>query len=166
VAVNDGVEPQKPQNRRLRLWLAVGAGVLALLCLGGVGVAVLLYDDETKIERTAPDAVVDNFLRAYLGDRNDDAASLYSCKSDGDLTAISNLRDEMISRERDFGVKVSASWSALTVTDVDATHKTVAADLVIAGSANGNTVSRRTESWSFGVTDQDGWRVCGATKAG
>ncbi|WP_097318656.1 Rv0361 family membrane protein [Paractinoplanes atraurantiacus] len=144
----------------------MAAGILALLCLGGVGVAVLLYDEETKIDRAAPDAVVDNFLRAYLINRDDNEAALYTCTANADLAAISSLRAEMVSREQNFDVKVSASWSSLVVTDGDATHKSVTADLTIAGFSNGNAVSRRKEAWSFGLVDADGWRVCSATKSG
>lgn len=139
-------------------------GVVGLLCVGGVGVAVSLYDEATEIKRTAPDAVVDSFLRAYLTDRNDQEASLYSCKSGAEFAALSALRTEMINREKDFDVQVSATWSSLAVADVDAKRKSVGTDVVIAGMTDGNTVSRRTESWSFGVIDDGGWRVCSATK--
>ncbi|MDT5031284.1 MAG: hypothetical protein QOC94_1455, partial [Actinoplanes sp.] len=61
----------KPRNRRLRLWLAMGLGIVVLLCLGGVGVAISLYDGATKIQRSEPDAVADSFLRAYLVNRDD-----------------------------------------------------------------------------------------------
>ena len=155
---------QKPRNRRTRLILAILAGMVGLLCLGGVGVFVSLYDEATEIKRTAPDAVVDNFLRAYLVNRDDQEAALYMCKSDADLSAISDLRVEMVNREKNFSVNVSVSWSSLTVTDVDQAHKEVVTDLVIAGASNGNTLSRHTETWSFGVVDQDGWRVCSARK--
>jgi hypothetical protein len=140
------------------------AGVAALLCLGGVGVAVLVYDKETKIDRAAPDAVADNFLRSFLVDRDDNEASLYTCQSGADLAAISALRAEALNREKEFGVRVVISWSTLTVTDVDATRKSVEADLTIAGTSNGNALSRRKESWSLGVVDHDGWRVCSASK--
>jgi hypothetical protein len=159
-------EKPTPRRRRLRLWLAVAAGVLGILCAGGIGVAVLLYDEETKIERTAPDAVVDNFLRAYLLNRDDNEASLYMCKSGAEFEAIANLRSEMINREKSFDVKVSVSWSTLTVVDVAESRKSVETSLVISGSSDGNPVSRRTESWSFTVVDDDGWRVCGAARVG
>jgi hypothetical protein len=139
-------------------------GIMVLLCLGGVGVFVSLYDEATEIKRTAPDAVVDNFLRAYLVDRDDQEVALYACKSGSDFAALSSLRSEMVNREKNFDVKVSAGWSTLTVTDVSAGRKNVSTDLTISGSTDGNAVSRRTESWSFGTVDQDGWRVCSANK--
>lgn len=163
-AVTPPAPAKKPRNRRMRLWLAVGAGVLTLLCLGGVGVAVLLYDEDTKIERAEPDAVVDNFLRSYLGNRDDQEAALNTCKSGAKLAEVEALRTEMADREKNFHVKVSVSWSSLTIADVDERQKSVGANLTIAGSSNGSPTSRRTEKWSFGVIDEDGWRVCTATK--
>ena len=156
--------PSKPRNRRLRLWLAMGAGLLGLLCLGGAGIAVILYDEETKIERAEPDAVADSFLRAYLIERNDENAALYTCGADADLTAISGLRNEALRREKNFDVKVSITWSSLTVGQVGQGRADVDADLTIAGSSNGTPVSRRTETWSVGLVDNDGWRVCSATE--
>jgi hypothetical protein len=137
---------------------------MALLCLGGAGVFVTLYDNATKIKRSAPDAVVDSFLRSYLVDRDDKEASLYECKSGGSFAEIAGLRTEMVSRETNFDVKVSASWGPLPVSGVDQSHKAVSASLTISGTSNGNTVSRHTEQWTLTVVDEDGWRVCGATK--
>jgi len=142
----------------------MGAGILALLCLGGVGVVVSLYDSATQIKRSAPDAVVDNFLRSYLVDRDDKQVALYACKSGADLTAIAALRTELVNRETEFDVKVNVSWGSLTVTGTEKDRRSVATDLIIAGTKNGETLSRRTESWSFGVVDQDGWRVCSTAK--
>jgi hypothetical protein len=153
-----------PRGRRLRLVLAVLGGVLALLCMGGVGIAFVLYDDATKIDRASPDVVVDNYLRAFLVNRNDDEAALYRCASPTNLTGLTELRSELVDREKKFNVRVTVSWSSLTVTEIDVTHKSVKADLVIAGSSDGQVRSRRTEQWAFDVVDQDGWRVCGAAK--
>jgi hypothetical protein len=154
-----------PRNRRLRLVLAMVGGIAALLCLGGVGIFVAVYDNATKIDRTAPDAVVDSFLRAYLVDRDDAQAALFMCKSPTDLSSMSSLRDEQLRREREFDVRVSVTWSSLTVLGNAADRRQVKAGLVIAGSAEGRTRSRRTEQWTFDVVDENGWRVCGATKA-
>jgi hypothetical protein len=154
----------KQPNRRLRLWLALGAGILALLCLGGVGVVVSLYDSATAIKRTAPDAVVDSFLRSYLVDRDDKEVALYTCKAGADLTAIGALRTELVNREHEFAVKVIVSWGSLTVSGTEQGRQTITTDLIISGTKNGDTQSRHTESWSFGVVDENGWRVCSAAK--
>lgn len=153
-----------PRGRRLRLILAVVGGVLALLCLGGVGIAFILYDDATKINRSEPDAVVDSYLRAYLVDRDDDQASLFSCDRPHGLAALTTLRNEAVRRETEFMVKVNVSWASLTVRDTDQNVREVEVPLTIAGVAQGQVQSRRTESWRFELVDEDGWRVCAASK--
>ncbi len=156
--------PAKGPNRRLRLFLALGAGILTLLCLGGVGVFISVYDEATQIKREAPDAVVDSYLRAYLVDRNDEEAALFTCRSNADLTSVTGLREEFRKREQDFGVRVVVTWSTLTVAGSGDERRSVTANLVVAGVANGQTQSRRTEQWSFDVVEDDGWRVCTASK--
>ncbi|MGX6603874.1 hypothetical protein ACWKSP_17265 [Micromonosporaceae bacterium Da 78-11] len=156
--------PGKQRNRRLRLWLAIAAGVMTLLCLGGVGIAVSLYDDATKIDRASPDQVTSSFLRAYLVNRSDQEAGLFICKSGAQLDAIAALRSEMVDREKKFGTTVTASWESLKVTKSSETESSVAVDLVIIGSSKGAQVSSHSESWDFGLGDSGGWRVCNATK--
>ena len=157
---------EKRPNRRVRFWLAMGLGIAALLCLGGVGVAISLYDGATEIKRTAPDAVVDSFLRAYLVNRDDKEVALYTCKSGPDLVAISNLRNELVEREKSFNVKVTVTWSSLAIAESGEAQRSVTTDLIIAGTSNGETQSRHTESWAFSLVEQNGWRVCGANEVG
>jgi hypothetical protein len=149
-----------PRNRRLRLWLALGLGVLLLLCLGGAGVVISLYDNATKIQRTEPDAVVDNFLRAYLVNRDDKQASLYQCKSGGDFAQIAAFRNQIQTTERKFSVGVRVDWTSLQVTK-SGDQGTVSTDVKRALSDGSEKTS---DHWQFRVVDQDGWRVCGATE--
>lgn len=137
---------------------------MALLCLGGIGVFISFYDEATKIERAEPDVVVDQFLRAYLVNRDDKEASLFTCKEGLDLTAISALRTQLVEREKEFDVTVSVSWSTLTISGAEEGRRSVATDLLIAGSSDGQGLSRRSEPWSFALADNDGWRVCSAAK--
>jgi hypothetical protein len=148
----------KPRNRRLRLFLAMGAGILALLCLGGVGVFVSLYDEATKIERSEPDAVVDNFLGAYLVNRNDEEADLYMCRSGGDFSQISAYRSDIADREKSYSVGIRVTWTGLTVS-TQGERGTVSTDLT---RTTTNQSGRDSQSWEFTIVDDDGWRVCGA----
>jgi hypothetical protein len=150
----------KQPNRRLRLWLAMGAGILALLCLGGVGVVVALYDGATEIKRTAPAAVADSFLRAFLVNRDDKEAALYMCKSGGDFSRIEAFRTDILSREQRYSIGIRASWTSLTVV-IEGDKATVSTDIVRAISDGSERTSDR---WQFSLVDHDGWRVCGATQ--
>jgi len=136
----------------------MGAGILALLCLGGIGVVISLYDEATKIERTAPDAVVDNFLAAYLVNRNDEEAALYMCQSGGDFSQVEAYRNDVTSREKDHSVGIRISWAGLTVA-TQGKQGTVVTELT---RTTTDQSGRDSQTWEFAVTDDDGWRVCGA----
>jgi hypothetical protein len=133
-------------------------GFAALLCLGGIGVAVSLYDEATEIKRTAPDAVVDNFLRAYLVNRDDQRASLYQCETGGDFKEIAAYRSDIGAREEQFSVGIRVTWSSLTV-ETNGARGTVITDLIKTAS---DKSGRLSNSWRFDVVDHGGWRVCGA----
>jgi hypothetical protein len=141
------------------------AGILLLLCLGGVGVVVALYDGATKIDRSAPDTVADSFLIAYLVNRDDKQAALFTCDQP-DLTEVAALRAEIVDREKTRNVSVSVSWGALLRAPAGAGQEDVTTKLTISGSSDGRTLSSRDEEWRLRVVDDDGsWRVCEATKA-
>ncbi|MFF5295435.1 hypothetical protein [Paractinoplanes globisporus] len=135
-------------------------GIAALLCLGGVGVAFSLYNEATEIKRTAPDAVVDNFLRAYLVDRDDKEAALYQCKSGGDFAEIAAFRSDIVSRESQYSIGIRVSWTSLTIA-TEGGKTTVTTDIRRAISDGSE---RTSDTWRFAMVDQGGWRVCGATQ--
>ncbi|MCU7722381.1 hypothetical protein ODJ79_01510 [Actinoplanes sp. KI2] len=151
---------RKPRARRGRLILAIAGGIMALLCLGGVGVFVSVYTKATEIKRTAPVGVVVDFLGAYLVNRDDREAALYQCKSGGDFSQIQAFRDDITQREKTFSVGILVTWSSLDVHE-DGKSGTVTAVLTRTQSDRGG---RDSSSWQFDVVDQDGWRVCKAAK--
>jgi hypothetical protein len=136
----------------------MGAGILALLCLGGVGVFISLYDEATEIKRSAPDAVVDSYLRAYLVNRDEAETALYICEG-GDFSQIEVFRAEVVSLEREHSTSIQFSWEGLRVA-TSGSEGSVEVDLTRFISDN----EQLTEVWRFAIVDQDGWRVCGATK--
>ena len=149
---------RRPRNRRARLWIALGAGILALLCLGGVGVFISVYDEATEIKRSAPRAVVNDFLAAYLLNKDDNAAQLYLCKSGADLAALDSYRKTMEAVERDRSVGITVTWSDLTD---DTADKAGSVSAKVQQTASDN--SRLENTWRFDMVDQDGWRICRAT---
>ncbi|MEU5789201.1 hypothetical protein ABZ754_15920 [Micromonospora purpureochromogenes] len=158
--------PPAPQQqpRRTRTVLTVVAGVLALLCVSGAVIGYVLYDRAATPDRSAPDVVVDNYLREYLVNRNDARASLLVCEGNADLDAVRALRNEAEQREATFNVVVRVSWGPL-VRAKSADGESVSTTLTIAGSSEGQQRSSRREDWTFEVVDiKDGWRVCGARK--
>lgn len=154
----------QPPRRRMRTVLIVVAGVLALLGVGAAITVYVLYDRATTPDRSAPDVVVDNYLRAFLVDRNDTRAGLFTCETGAQLDPVKSLRAEAEERESKFGVNVRVSWGPLVRTPAGK-GESVATTLTIAGSADGVPRSSRREDWVFDVIeDSDGWRVCGGMK--
>ena len=137
----------------------MGAGILALLCLGGVGVFISVYDEATEIKRAAPRAVVNDFLAVYFLNKDDNAAKLYLSKSGGDLAALNAYRTTMATVEKDKSVGITVTWSDLT-DDTKGEAGSVSAKVRQTATDN----SRLENIWRFDMADQDGWRICSATQ--
>ncbi|MDM4721277.1 hypothetical protein QTQ03_17315 [Micromonospora sp. WMMA1363] len=154
-----------PPRRRVRTILTVTAAMLTALFLSGLAAGYLLYDRATAPDRSAPDVVVDNYLRAFLVDRNDIRATLYICSEEPvDLAALTALRAEVEQREASFGVDVRVSWGPLNRSE-NQRGESVATTLSISSSANGQPRSSRREDWIFDVVrNEKDWRVCGGRK--
>ena len=140
------------------MWLALAAGILALLCLGGVGVGISLYDEATEIDRSTPDQVTSSFLRGYLVNRDDKTADLYRCDSGGDFAELEAFRQSIVTVEREHSVGIRVSWGSLAVA-LDGETGTVTTDVTRTATDS----ARLSNTWRFGVVDQDGWRVCSST---
>jgi hypothetical protein len=157
--------PPAPAGRsRKRIVLLVLGGLLALAVMGA-GVLFFLYDRATAPDRSAPDVVVDNYLRAYLVDRNDVKAQLFLCRDSTDLAAVQALRAEVERREAQFNVVVRVSWGPLQRSKT-VTGETVQTTLTIRSFADGQDRAGRREDWAFDLIDDDDWRVCAARKVG
>ncbi|MGI5212951.1 hypothetical protein [Plantactinospora sp. CA-290183] len=155
--------PAPPPRRRLRLALAVVGGALALLCLGGAAVAYVAYDRFTAPDRSAPDVVVDSYLRAYLVDRNDVLADQMVC-AESSLGDLHSLRSELRAREQRFQVTFDVKWGPLDVRKQDSSAE-VSVELQIR-YAEGGLFQVDHQRWRFTVREEDGWRVCQAAPAG
>ena len=155
--------PERPR-RRLRTVLTVVAGVLALLCVGGGIAGWVLYERAATPDRSAPDVVVDNYLREFLVNRNDTRASLLACEGNtGGLSELRALRDDLRAREQRFGTTFTISWGALEVHDQGDSAE-VQTDLIISAAVDGISQSDR-QRWRFQTRLGDNWRVCEAARA-
>lgn len=154
--------PAVPRGRRRRLVLAVVAGALALLCLGGIGVGYVVYDNVTGPDRSSPDVVVDNYLRAYLVERDDVKARLYSCSDTSGLSDLRALRDDLQAREQRFNTTFRVTWGALSVVGRGTTAD-VAVELRLSATVDG-FAQQDLQSWLLQARDEDGWQVCRAAR--
>ncbi|MGW1448130.1 hypothetical protein ACWCO3_07550 [Micromonospora sp. NPDC002411] len=152
----------QPPRRRMRTVFTVVAGVLAVLCMAGAVTGYVLYNRAAAPDRSAPDVAVDNYLRAFLVDRNDARADLYTCEGGAQLEAIRTLRSDLLVREQQLGVTIHVSWGSLEVNDHGSTSSVVT---VIRRSATVDGVQQSlTDTWRFDVEKQNGWLVCSGSK--
>lgn len=142
--------------------LIVVGGVLGLLLLGGVATGFVLYNRAAAPDRSAPDVVVDNYLRAFLVDRNDARANLYTCEGETQLDSVRSLRSDLLAREQELDVTILVSWGSLEVEDHG---KAASVVTTVRRSATVDGIQQSlTDTWQFDVKDQEGWRVCGGVK--
>ena len=150
--------PAPRRNRALRLALTVAAGVIALLCMGGVGIGVTLYDEATTLQHDDPEIVVSNYLRAVF-DGDDVNAHSLECDDASGLEPLRAFRADVLEREQRFGVAIRVTWGPLTVTP-EGDQRTVMTELI-------RTITNAESSrqwWQFTVVDQGGWKVCAAQR--
>ncbi|TDB79224.1 hypothetical protein [Micromonospora sp. KC721] len=155
-----------PKQRRVRTVLSVAAAVMALLCVGGAAIGYVLYDRATAPDRSAPDVVVDNYLREFLVNRNDIRADQLVCEGGTakERSQLQLLRDDLLVREERFNTTITVSWGALEVRR-DGNNAQVETVLIISALVEGITQSDR-QRWRFRTQLRDHWRVCEAAPAG
>jgi hypothetical protein len=136
-------------------------GSLAPICAGGAVLTYVSYDRATAPDLGSPTVVVRDWIKAYLGDRNDSEADVYSCPDQGGLAAVKALREDLSSRERSFGITINVSYDSVRETSRTGERATVTAAIVLA-TIGGGTPLRRVQSWDFDTVNDHGWRVCGA----
>ncbi|WP_144119724.1 hypothetical protein [Catellatospora sichuanensis] len=146
--------------RKILLILAI---MVAVVGVGGAIAAVLAYHEVTKIDRTNPKVVLDEYLRAALVKGDAVAVDLYTCDDPVGLSPISKLRTELDQREQEFAVEILVSWGAMS--RVDSPGRTeLTTNLAITAIKDGMEQSSSSQTWRFTVLEQDGWRACGAER--
>ena len=148
---------------RWRMRLGIIAGIMALLCVGGVGIAFHEYDKATKPNRSAPDVVVDNYLRASLSDRDDKEAAQYVCNDPSGVLSFTMFRDEFVQREAQLGGQVAFDWGPLTVQG-NHSDSSVSVDITVNTSGGNSLPGRSIHKWVFLAVNSSGWQVCGASQ--
>lgn len=138
------------------------AAVLTALVLGGIVGGYVLYDRATTPDRSAPDVVVDSYLRAYLVDRNDIRADVFDCAEGTPAAELRELREDLVAREARFAVPISVSWGSLAV-QRDGDEAVVELELVISAYVDGVSYSER-QPWRFTTRLGEDWRVCAGAR--
>jgi len=156
-------EARARRRRAMRQFLVVGLCFAALLCLGGVAVGFLFYDRATKPDLSTPEHVTRKYLEAYLVDRDDYAANQYRCSDASGLTELQALRDDIDARQRRYGVSITGSLDRVHEVERTASAAKVDVDLVFSAVIQG-APQKDLEHWEVSVSNESGWRVCGANE--
>lgn len=147
--------------RKILLTLAV---LVAVGGIAGVTAVVLTYHEVTKIDRSNPKVVLDEYLRAVLVTRDEVGADLYECARPEKLSDLKAMRADLDRREGEFKVQMLVSWGAMTTVEKSGAMELGTA-LTITAMENGTVQGRQTEPWHFDLVEDDGWRVCGAQRS-
>lgn len=151
----------QPPRRRMRTVLTVVAGVLALLCVGGVATALVWYNRASTPDRSTPDVAVINYLQATLVSGDPNRAKLFTC--DGAVPLVDEFAADVVSREQELGVSFSINIEDVVVTETVGTDATVIAVIRRSAAIDGIHQSL-ADRWQFDLSNRDGWRVCAGSR--
>jgi hypothetical protein len=154
-----GTPPKRKRSRRRTIVLVV-LGALAFLCVGGVGVAYVLYNQATQPDRTTPAVTVRQYVEAKLNDRNDIRAHLFLCDKTDDPTPIADLASDIQNRERQFNVHANVAMEGFE-TNMSGNRATVTVTFRISVSTGGN-FQELFQHWEFTLSHGANWRICNA----
>ncbi|HYN96306.1 MAG TPA: hypothetical protein VES42_20885 [Pilimelia sp.] len=143
--------------------LAVVGGMLLLLCLGGAGIAFVYYDEATKPNRSAPSTAADGYLRALLVERDEARADTFACEETGPLADIRGFRAQVAARERELSTSIGVKLEDMQVLREDRSKATIRVSVRWTAEVDGQMQSL-LDRWELSLHEQDGWRVCGATR--
>ena len=137
----------------------VGIAIVALLCIGGTTAAFLFYDKATRPDLRTPVLVTEQYLTAYLGDRDDARAGQFQCGDASGLYDVRALRAQIDAREKASGTTFAVSVDSIRELGRTGDSASVAVDLAISSTVQGQS-RRELEHWEFSTRDDSGWRVC------
>jgi hypothetical protein len=133
----------------------VVAIVAAFIVIVGGGTAFFVYDRATAIDRSTPEVVVVQFLRATLVERDVRRIGLFVCNEWPAEQALAAAKPPT-------NPDISVSWGDLASTTRNGSSTVHA--VVTFSAAVGGVFQQDPQSWTFTLKDQSGWRVCGLTK--
>lgn len=134
--------------------------MVALFCLGGVGIGLLVFRQTTEPDRSTPDVVVFQYVRALLVDHNEIRARELTCDGSVGTDDILALRDEIDTRQKELGVPISTTVVDV-VNDIQGSNANVSVDLQRSAVVDGRS-QIINDPWQFVLQDKNGWRVCGS----
>lgn len=151
------------RRRRWPLVLAVVVGAVSVACATALGVGYVSYDRLTEPDRGTPAVTVRQYLEATLNERSPGRAKLFECAHPR-LDEVTGLLDELRGKEQRFQVRINAAAEDFQVRE-ESTAAQVAVLLRLSVAGAGSS-QEQIQHWEFEVTQESGWRVCGAHRVG
>jgi hypothetical protein len=145
-----------PRSHRLRNVLLIAIAFAVVLAAAAAGTLFYIYDKATAIDRSTPEVVVDQFLRATLVQRDPGRVGLFICQQWSTQQANDAVRPPA-------NPNVDASWGNY---ETSRAGRTADVSVRVYLSVESNGFQESIQSWTLHLEDQDGWRVCALTKNG
>jgi hypothetical protein len=152
----------RPARRRnLKAALLIVAGMLAGVLLVVGGIAFTVYDKATRIDRSDPDVVLEQYITSVFDRRDQERAKLFTCGSDSDLGDINRFLDTVTGLEKKYSIAVTVQVISSRDSIRD-DRATVDAKLAMDVPEESGVTSRAVYDWRFPMENRGGWRICGA----
>jgi hypothetical protein len=139
-------------------------GVVALLCVGGLGTGYFLYHKASEPDRSTPGLAVRQYVEAALNERDDSRSRLFTCSGATSLDQVAQLRDDIKAKESQFGVTIRTSPEGFDAQQAGNTAR-VGVKIRLSVSTNG-TFQEQIQDWRFSLRKESGWRVCSGERLG
>ncbi|MEV6926905.1 hypothetical protein AB0M46_20685 [Dactylosporangium sp. NPDC051485] len=152
------IPKQRRATRRTILWTLVG--IAAFVCLGGLGVGYVYYDNATTPDRRTPGGTLEEYLDSRLNGGAPERLQLLICRSPN-LREFDDFVNQLAAKESDSGHKIKVNASTYDFRSTSDDKVEIETDLVMtAGPQNASEYVK--QHWQFDLVREDGWRVCGA----
>jgi hypothetical protein len=152
--------PRRGRRRRLLFGAAI---FLLVLCLVGSVAGYVWYGRKTRIDRSTPVAVVSQFVDAIFTYRDPVRTERFECDgTDPSGPLLEQLR-LMEDRERQFNI-IFIITAQNFLTEEIGTKARVRAEIQFVAPTGNAGLATLIQPWVFELEDDDGWRVCKATK--
>lgn len=139
----------------------LGAVVVLGITASAIGSGMGLGNGAPVGSSGSPTAAVEQYVQVALVQRDAAGARALACRAPK-VESIDGMRDDIVHREQQFGVRITVTISSMAVNRQDDAGTAVQADLnVQAGSTSALSIAIQ-----FTVVQESGWRVCSAARLG
>jgi hypothetical protein len=108
---------------------------------------------------------VQQYVQVALVQRDAARARALACRAP-EVQDIDGLRNEIVQREQQLGVRITVFTGAMTVSRQDGAGAAVRTDVSVSIRDEAGRTSIASSAFQFMVVQESGWRVCSAARLG